>query len=64
MHRYCSHIQILSHLSQSNGEQEEEMKMFWIPPVFKYLTQDKKNILWLSFDKDKAEALWISVWKS
>jgi hypothetical protein len=63
MDRHSSHIQIFSIKKLSNGKQKEEMKMFLIPPVFKYLTQEKKNQLWLSFDKENAEALWMSVWK-
>jgi hypothetical protein len=64
MDRHSSHIQILSYLKQLDEGQEEEMKMFFIPPVFKYLTQERKDQLWLSFDKSSAEALWMSVWKS
>jgi hypothetical protein len=64
MDRYSSHIQILRFPKRSAGGQEEEMKMFFIPPVFKYLTQERKDQLWLSFDKSSAEALWMSAWKS
>jgi hypothetical protein len=64
MDRHSSHIQILSFPKRSDGKLEEEIKMFWIPPVFKYLTQEKKDQLWLSFDKESAETLWISIWKS
>jgi hypothetical protein len=62
MGRYSSHIQILKFLKR--GGQKEEMKLFWIPPVFKYLTQEKKDELWLSFDKSNVEAFWISIWTS
>jgi hypothetical protein len=64
MDRHSSHIQILSHPKRLNGKQEKETIMFMIPPVFKYLTQEKKDQLWLSFDKENAESLWMSVWKN
>jgi hypothetical protein len=62
--RYSSHIQILRFPKRLDGGQEHEMKMFWIPTVFKYLTQEKKDQLWLSFDKESTEAFWISIWKN
>jgi hypothetical protein len=64
MDRQSSHIQILKFPKGSDGGQEEEMKMFLIPSVFKYLTQEKKDQLWLSFDKENASTFWISVWKN
>jgi hypothetical protein len=64
MDRHSSHIQVLGFPKRLDGGQEEKNKMFLIPPVFKFLTQEKKDQLWLSFDKENAEALWISVWKS
>jgi hypothetical protein len=62
--KHSSHIEILAFPKILDKKHREEMKMFWIPKVFKYLTQEKKDQLWLSFDKDNSEALWMSVWKS
>jgi hypothetical protein len=62
--RHSSHIQILRFPKRLGGEQEEQTKTFWIPPAFKYLIQEEKDRLWLSFNKENAETLWISVWKS
>jgi hypothetical protein len=64
MDRHSSHIQVLSYPKSLDGKLKIEMKMFLIPPVFKYLTQEKKDQLWLSFDKENAETLWISIWKN
>jgi hypothetical protein len=55
--RYTSHIEILNHKGKI------EKKYFMIPPVFLGLTQDKKDKLWMSFKKENAEAVCLSIWK-
>jgi hypothetical protein len=59
-----SHIEILLNPNKLDDEPEIKTKMFLIPSVFKYLTQEKKDELWLSFNKESAKTLWEQVWKS